>query len=97
MKKFIGQILAATVLILFCARASQAQDTTGDGRTFQRIFDSVGSGLLPARVPYGILYDRVIKWYNPQQLDTLTQSTLFQAWWDMENSNVSAGGSCEVF
>jgi hypothetical protein len=73
-------------------------DTGGiatNGRTISKIFDSLTTGLIPGRIPYGVLYDRVYGWTNLQiPNDTVFDNyTLYQSWLDMESSRVNAQDS----
>ncbi len=60
-------------------------------KPFFMIFDSLASGLDTSVIPGGILYNRVIPWSNLEEWrdeDTITTHRFFQAWWDLEMSNV---------
>jgi len=62
-----------------------------DSESFQQLFDSLTTGLIPSRIPYGALYERVIshtwppEWHNG---DTVSKYSLVQAWWDLEHCHV---------
>jgi hypothetical protein len=94
MKRIItaGALLLATLQ----STAQTATDTIpmflSEHQTFEQAFDSIGSGLLPARIPYGVLYNRVMGWGATATLkdDTVTSPySFYQAWWDMEHSRIS--------
>jgi hypothetical protein len=62
-----------------------------EGQTYTQLFDSLTSGLIPNRVPYGVLYDRVMGFGNRSPEDTVSSAyAFFQAWWDMEHSRVTS-------
>lgn len=60
----------------------QAQlDINGNGRPYSTIFDSLSTGLIPARIPQGTLYDRVYQWSgftDWKNGDTTSSAHLFQ-------------------
>ncbi len=71
------------------AYAQTEIEIDANGRTYSQIFDSLSSGLIPARIPYGILYDRVYPWSGLSQWtngDTTSVAHLFQSWFDAEQS-----------
>ena len=51
------------ILLLFMLQTSKAQQSIPEievnGRTYSQIFDSLSTGLIPSRIPYGVLMDRV--------------------------------------
>lgn len=60
-----------------------------EGQTFTQLFDSLTSGLIPGRVPYGVLYDRVMGYGNLSPEDTVRSAyAFFQAWWDRSSTAV---------
>lgn len=74
------------------AQAQTETDIAANGRTFSQIFDSLSTGLIPSRIPYGILYDRVYPWSGLSQWtngDTTSVAHLFQSWFDAEQSVVN--------
>lgn len=98
MKKFsiVAFVFAIFSFTTFSSYAQTGDDTTdclklGENQTYQELFDSVCSGLIKTRIPYGVLYERVIhlddvrNWHNG---DTTDKDKLFQDWWNMEHSNV---------
>jgi len=55
------------------------------------IFDSLASGLDTTVIPGGVLYNRVLPWSNLLEWrdeDTITTHRFYQAWWDLEMSNI---------
>lgn len=92
--RFLLPILCI-VLSTYSAQAQSGLDSNGyvlnDGESFQQLFDSLTNGLIPSRIPYGVLYDRVLshtwppEWHNG---DTVSRYSLFQDWWDMEHCRV---------
>ena len=63
MKKNMQQCIMG-ILLLFLLQFSKAQAQTipeieANGRTYSQIFDSLSTGLIPSRIPYGVLMDRV--------------------------------------
>lgn len=97
MKKNMQQcIMGILLLILSCFSTIQAQTIpeieVGD-RTYGQVFDSLSTGLIPARIPYGILMDRVYGWAGLDEWnngDTITASRLFQTWYDGEEAYINA-------
>jgi hypothetical protein len=52
-----------------------------ENQTYQELFDSLTSGLIRARIPNGMLYNRVVHWQDPvtwQNGDTVTKYRLYQ-------------------
>lgn len=66
--KIMKRILRLIILIWVFAgliNTTHAQteiDIDPNGRSYSQIFDSLSTGLIPARIPYGTLYDRVYGW-----------------------------------
>lgn len=98
MKKFL--LTALLLATLPCISVAQQQGGTeseieANGRTFQQIFDSLTTGLIKSRIPYGYLYNRVYPWTQLdewQDGDTTSMYGLFQRWFDVEQSYVGAKG-----
>ena len=59
MKKLLT-ILLAILLHPVLGYAQVADTIAANGRTYTQIFDSLSTGLVPARIPYRVLYDRVL-------------------------------------
>ena len=62
-----------------------------EDRNITEVFDSLTTGLIKDRIPFGVLYDRVFPWSNLNEWDnedSIHNYKLFQAWFDLENSNV---------
>lgn len=77
--------LASTANI---AQAQTEIDINGNGRPYSTIFDSLSTGLIPSRIPYGTLYDRTYEWSGLsdwKNADTTSSSHLFQSWNDAED------------
>ena len=71
------------------AKAQTEIDIDANSKTYNEIFDSLSTGLIQSRIPYGVLYDRVYGWSgleNWQSGDTTSLSRLFQTWYDLEQS-----------
>ncbi len=91
MKKILHHILLIFVFS-FAANTIQAQteiEIDANGRTYSQIFDSLSTGLIQARIPYGTLYDRVYGWSGMsewQSGDTTSVAQLFQGWYDAEKA-----------
>lgn len=63
------------------AKAQTEMEIDANSKTYSQIFDSLSTGLIPSRIPYGILYDRVYGWSgleNWQSGDTTSVRRLFQ-------------------
>lgn len=88
-----NKILSLLIVILLSVNprlyAQTEIDIDANGRTYSQIFDSLSTGLIPSRIPYGILYDRVYPWSGLSQWtngDTTSVAHLFQSWFDAEQS-----------
>ncbi len=95
MKKKIYSIAVLIVFTFSCATLSAQTefDINGNGRPYVTIFDSLSTGLIASRIPYGTLYDRVYGWSGLSSWnngDTTSSARLFQAWSDAEQSVMSA-------
>ncbi len=83
------------IFILLSSNKSHAQseiEIDPNGRSYVQIFDSLSTGLIPSRIPYGNLYSRVYGWSrleNWNQNDTVSTSQILQAWFDAENSVIN--------
>jgi len=83
-------------LILLAAMANPFQlhsqiEIRDVNKPFFLIFDSIASGLDTTVIPGGILYNRILPWSNLLEWrdeDTITTHRFYQAWWDLEMSNV---------
>lgn len=75
--------LLCCVLLTRSVKAQSGLDSNGyvlnDSESFQQLFGSLTTSLIPSRVPYGALYDRVLshtwlpEWHNG---DTVFRSIL---------------------
>lgn len=92
------RIILYTILILisfvfgYAAQAQTEIEIEPNGRTYSQIFDSLSTGLIPSRIPYGTLYERVYGWSGLdawQNGDTTSVSHVFQSWYDAEQSVVN--------
>lgn len=88
--KIFYPILLLVLTLCTCEINAQTEiEINANGRSYSQIFDGLSTGLIPSRIPYGTLYDRVYfwgglsKWLNG---DTTTMSHLFQSWYDAEKS-----------
>jgi|GEM_PF-1444306 len=73
-------------------KAQPEIDTGANGRPHSQIFDSLSTGLIPSRIPYGTLYDRVFGWSGLDTWingDTVSVSRIFQSWYDAEHSVIN--------
>ncbi len=96
MKKNMQQcIMGILLLFLSCFSTAEAQTTQEievGNRTYGQVFDSLSTGLIPSRIPYGILMDRVYGWAGLAEWangDTVTASQLFQTWYDGEEAYIN--------
>ncbi len=92
MKKKIHSVLFIIVLAFSCTvlQAQTELDINGNGRPYSVIFDSLSAGLIPSRIPFGTLYDRVYQWSGLSEWknsDTTSAAHLFQSWSDAEQSS----------
>jgi len=96
MKQLILKLFFAFSIFLSLQQTSNAQTNTeieANGRSYSQIFDSLSTGLIPSRIPYGVLMDRVYGWSGLTDWnngDTVTASHLFQSWFDAEQAFVNA-------
>ncbi len=82
-------LLIAVTFSSYKLNAQTEIEINANGRSYSQIFDSLSTGLIPSRIPYGTLYDRVYPWSGLSQWlngDTTTMSHLFQSWYDAEKS-----------
>jgi len=94
MKKNLHNLILAFVFAIgaYTVQAQTEIDIDANGRSYSQIFDSLSTGLIPARIPYGTLYDRVYGWSGLDTWgngDTTSVSRLFQSWYDAEQSVVN--------
>ena len=93
-----NKILALLLLVMASAvfntlKAQTEIDVSSNGKTYSQLFDSLSTGLIPARIPYGVLYDRVYNWNELDTWktgDTSSLARLYQAWYDAEQSVVDS-------
>lgn len=91
MKKILHLLIFISVFTgsVHTVHAQTEIDIDPNSRTYSQIFDSLSTGLIPARIPYGTLYDRVYGWSGLdtwQSGDTTSIAQLFQSWYDAEKS-----------
>jgi pimeloyl-ACP methyl ester carboxylesterase len=92
-KLFYLLLLIALTLSTNKLHAQTEIDINANGRNYSQIFDSLSTGLIPSRIPYGTLYDRVYPWSGLSRWvngDTTTMSHLFQSWYDAEKSVINS-------
>ena len=86
--KFIKFLLI--ILSLAILNVAKAQTIIQEsGKKYSEIFDSLATGLIPSRIPYGNLNDRTAGWSGLaewQSNDTLSTTQLIQSWYDIEQS-----------
>ncbi len=91
--KFKIIILLLTAIACGALNKTYAQTEIQAGtKTYSEVFDSLSTGLIPSRIPYGILYNRVYGWGgldNWNNADTTSISKLYQGWYDAEQSYIS--------
>ncbi len=81
------KITFTIIVLLACSNIIKAQESTIPN--IQTQFDSLSTGLISNRIPYGVLYDRVYPWSDLtswKNTDTINKIRLQQAWYDLENS-----------
>ena len=94
MKKLLHNLILFFVFTVtfLTAQAQTEIEIDANGRSYSQIFDSLSTGLIPSRIPYGTLYDRVYGWSGLDTWeggDTTSVSRLFQSWYDAEQSVVN--------
>jgi Putative serine esterase (DUF676) len=86
--KILMLLLAVMSYQLFVPLKAQTTiQINSSSKNYSQIFDSLSTGLIPARVPYGNLYDRVYNWSGLDVWnngDTSSISKLYQTWYDAE-------------
>lgn len=88
MKQKLYSLLLFAAL-LFSGKVQAQTEIEADGRTYSQLFDSLSTGLIPSRIPFGVLYDRVYPWSGLSKWtngDTTSVAHLFQSWFDAEQS-----------
>lgn len=88
--------------LLFCAiifgctvQNANAQATSldsieielSDNQTLTQAFDSISTGLIKSRIPYGVLFNRTAMWSGGSERNSDTirnEYDLYQAWYDMD-------------
>ena len=91
-KIYAAIILLFTSGLFTTANAQTEINITAGSKTYSETFDSLSTGLIQNRIPYGILYDRVYGWSgldNFQNSDTISVSRLLQGWYDIEQSYIN--------
>lgn len=91
--KLLYLLILITLSVSNRVYAQTEREIEANGRTYSQIFDSLSTGLIPARIPYGVLYDRVYPWSGLSEWtngDTTSVAHLFQSWFDAEQSVVDA-------
>jgi len=94
MKRFLRKLILILVFSItgFAVHAQTEVEIEANGRSYSQIFDSLSTGLIPSRIPYGTLYDRVFGWSGLDtwiDSDTVSVSRIFQSWYDAEHSVVN--------
>ena len=72
--------------------------TLPPGHTYAQAISEAMQSADPGRIPYGVLYERVVGWANLTEWysgDTTNFSHIKQAWWDLENCKTVPGNSFE--
>ena len=90
---FILLLLAITISYAH-AQNPQLQLSVNNNTNFAQAFAMASNNLPVSRVPYGVLYDKVVGWAGLDvwsSNDTTSKSHLLQAWWDLENSRIAPG------
>ena len=86
-------LLAFAILSFKNVEAQTEIDVSPNGKTYSQLFDSLSTGLIPARIPYGVLYDRLYNWNELDTWntgDTTSLARLYQAWYDAEQSVIDS-------
>ena len=68
------------------------------GQSYSQAVGGIMQTLNTERIPYGVLYERVVGWANLTEWysgDTTNFSHIKQAWWDLENCKTVPGNSFE--
>jgi hypothetical protein len=87
----IALLLIAILCITINAKA-QTEIQAGT-KTYSQIFDSLSTGLIPSRIPYGTLMDRNYIWSGLDvwnNNDTTSIRQLYQGWYDAEQAVINA-------
>ena len=88
--KIFTLLLTVIVATIFTPATAQTEmDIDANSKNYSQIFDSLSTGLIPSRIPYAVLYDRVNGWSGLddwQGGDTTSVRRLLQSWYDIEQS-----------
>jgi hypothetical protein len=79
-------------ILCFTAKANAQTEIQAGTKTYSQLFDSLSTGLIPSRIPYGILIDRTYIWSGLdtwQNNDTTSIRQLYQAWYDAEQAVIN--------
>ena len=91
--KFIIKALLLTVMVCTVFTKTKAQtEIQAATKTYSEIFDSLSTGLIPSRIPYGTLIDRTYIWSGLdawQNNDTTSIRQLYQGWYDAEQAVIN--------
>lgn len=85
--------LSMFTVCMFSFKSHAQTDIDANGRSYSQIFDSLSTGLILNRIPYGTLYDRVYPWSGLTEWsmgDTTSVPHLFQSWFDAEQSVIDS-------
>ncbi len=89
MKNKIIVLLFFVIAYGAVTKATAQTEIQAGTKTYAEMFDSLSTGLIRNRIPYGVLYDRVAGWSGLDKWssnDTATISQLKQSWYDAEQS-----------
>jgi hypothetical protein len=83
--------IALLLLVFLCTTIyTNAQTEIQAGtKTYSQIFDSLSTGLIPSRIPFGTLMDRNYIWSGLDvwnNNDTTNIKQLYQSWYDAEQA-----------
>jgi hypothetical protein len=85
--KNIKIALLLIAIICITVNANAQTEIQAASKTYSEVFDSLSTGLIPSRIPYGILMDRNYIWSGLdewQNNDTTNIRQLYQSWYDAE-------------
>jgi hypothetical protein len=82
MKNIKIALLLTAILCITLSANAQTEIQAGT-KTYSQVFDSLSTGLIPSRIPYGTLIDRTYIWSGLDvwnNNDTTSIRQLYQSW-----------------
>ena len=87
MKIRLIKMLLIIISIVIDKNVKAQTEIQGNSKKYSEIFDSLATGLIPNRIPFGNLNDRTAGWGGLaewQNNDTVSTTQIIQSWYDAE-------------